>query len=182
MKKLDTLKRKKEKLEEELKQLEETDILKIYKELQRSKKEVEKKIYEYHRKIEFKKYDKCDHIYVMIKRKGEQQIRRIYLPKICIKCGLDESTKSGLYKYLSLEEKIMKDYLIKHPILNRNCIYVFCEPDLAKLIYLKLKENNLAQDDDMLIKNFISIVKNLKEENDLEVDNQIKLLLKPEVK
>ena len=178
MEKIDKLKKEKQKIEEEIKKLEDTDILKKYVKLQDDKKEVDNEIYEYYKKIGFKKYDNCNHIYVMIKIEGKQNIKRRYLPKICIKCGLDESTKSGLYKYLSLEEKIMRDYLFKHPVLNKRCINISCNPDLAKLIYLKLKEANLASDDDTLIKNFISVIDSISNDNEPNIDEKIKLLLK----
>lgn len=173
MKKIDALNKRKEKLEEEIRCLEETDTLKRYKELLKYKKEIDDDIYNQYKKIGFKKYDDCNQIFIKLKRRGEQNKIRTYEFRGCIKCGLNQISDSSF-----LEGKIMREYLSKNNIYTKKYINEYCNLNLARLIYLKLKENNLANDDETLIKNFISVVDSLIDENEFEVDEQIKLLLK----
>ena len=99
--------------------------------------------------------------------------------KGCIKCGLEEQYRYYDVNCLSYDNKIMRDYLNQKGSMRGRIIKRTCSLDLGRAIYSKLKEKNLASNDEILINNFMFILDVMSNENNYDmIDDTIKVLIK----
>ena len=112
---------------------------------------------------------------------------RKYISYGCIKCGLDNSALDSDRECLPGSKEIMYDYLRK----NKNCFdkgiktKVFCDLDLARAIYSKIKSTHPNIDDETARKYFeISLddIRNIKVSDERKVSRAKRLSLKPDFK
>ena len=92
--------------------------------------------------MKFDEYKKCQHIWVY-------DLYTSYNGSFCgcIKCGLDQSINDIIYTFgddvlLTEEEKIMYQFMKKNYVKTGICSDTYCNLNLAKAIYKKIKENN----------------------------------------
>lgn len=155
-------------IKKEIKLLEEDKKVRRYLEL--------KKMLNY--SLNNEQYDLCRHVLVYSKV-YDDDIKRCG----CIKCGLDESVLDENRDELSLNNKIMYDYLKNHHsridgIKTGNK----CDLSLAQAIYFKLKEVYPNINDLKAIKYFeiaLDNIRNIDVSNERKISRAKRLALKP---
>ena len=172
MRKMEKLKKEREKILEEIKFLEDTELIRRYIKVKEKENKLEEEINELYKEIKFNEYDKCNHLIIYT---GFDKT----ICKGCIKCGLEEQYRYYDYNCLSYNNKIMRDYLNQKGSMKGRIIKRTCNLELGKLIYSKLKEKNLAANEEMLINNFTFILDTMSDDNNYEIiDDKIKVLIK----
>ena len=172
MKELDNeytkMKELRRKIKDEIKLLEEDKNVRRYLEL--------KKMLDY--SLNNEQYDLCKHVLVYSKVYDDKNKRCG-----CIKCGLDESILDENRDELSLNNKIMYDYLKNHHSridgINTGNKY---DLRLARAIYFKLKEVYPNINDLKAIKYFeiaLDNIRNIDVSNERKVSRAKRLALKP---
>lgn len=123
-------------------------------------------------------YDLCKHVLVYSKV-YDDRIKRCG----CIKCGLDESILDEDRDELTLNNKIMYDYLRNHHRkINGINTGNRCDLSLAQAIYLKLEEIYPNINDLTAIKYFeiaLDNIRNIDVSNERKVNRAKRLALKP---
>jgi len=137
--------------------------------------------------IELKReeFDSCDHVWVTTRVDYDQYEGRSYHYRSCIKCGL---TQEALEKYyydisLSLDEKIMYDVLRSHSNDTEKNLDVLCDLELARAIFLKIKENHPNIDDELACKYFeiaLDNIRNIKVNDTRKMSRAKRLSLRPD--
>lgn len=134
--------------------LKENEIVKRYLELISNNEkliEKQKKIYAEMKKNEYKN---CEHIYItsrIVRDRYEGRSERYYG---CIKCGLNESVLLSNGQYLSLENKIIYDFIKNNNMRHGVRLNVVCDLNLARAIYSRIKEKYPDINDKTAIKYF----------------------------
>lgn len=170
----------------EMKELEETDILKKYFDLKKQNEELFSEQVMLYRNKKMDEYSACNHILVYSKIDYDRYEGRTYKSCGCIKCGLDNSVLDEEHDYLSGTQKIMYDYL-KNNYLSSDYggvhTEILCDMDLAQAIYAKIKEANPFIDDDTAIKYFryaIECIRNIKVSDERKESRAKRLTLQPD--
>ena len=145
-------------IENELIELENTDIIQKYKRLCIEKSILNEDIDTLYGIMKEKEFDKCHHLlittYLEPSRVSKDKDVR-YCG--CLKCGLDESLRHSSnwiidYNMLPLEKKVMIDYLNSNKMERKKIINITCDLDLARSIYKKILEHNPKINDKLAIK------------------------------
>lgn len=158
-KEYDEIKEQSEKIIEEMKSLEENDVVKKYFELKKQSEKLYEKQHKLYKKMKKKEYNRCRHILVYSKIERDSYEDRTYRSRGCIKCGLDDSVLEQNREWLPFSKKVMYDYLTElmeeyfRDFKGRET-KIACDLDLAQEIYSKIKESHPDIDDDMAIKYF----------------------------
>lgn len=102
-------------------------------------------------------YSLCDHIWVNILQYYDHSEGRFYHYHGCIKCGLDQSVfllmeNTNDPKWLTPDQRIMYDFMRYHSYNSDVNTHLFCDLNLAKAIYSKLKEVHPNIDDETAVK------------------------------
>jgi len=159
---------------EELKQLENNDIVRRYLELKKENDILYNKELKLYSSIKKEEYDECRHILVYSKIDHDRLEGRTYRCCGCIKCGLDTSVLDEESDYLTHTQKIMYDYLRKNHLNYLNGIKtdILCDINLATSIYSKIKEAHPNIDDKTALKYFEIALDNIR---NIEVNNERKI-------
>ena len=99
---------------DELKQLENDELVKRYLELKKENHNLYDKQLRLYGSIKKEEYDECKHILVYSKIYYDRYEGRTYRSCGCIKCGLDNSVLDKERKWLTPTQQIMYDYLRKN--------------------------------------------------------------------
>lgn len=158
------------KLTQEIEELKNNDIIKKYFNLCEKNNQLEKKEKDLYKQIKIGEYSSCDHIWVKAFPYYDSKDGRSYDYHGCIKCGLDQRVFHIKEQYSALgwldgftpEQEAMYEYMGANS--HNNGIYVFtpCDLELAKVIYLKIKEAHPDIDDETAKKYFEITLDNMK--------------------
>ena len=165
----------------EIKQLENSDIVKRYLDLKKECDRLYDKQISLYSAIKHEEYDECKHILVYSKVDFDRYEGRTYRYRGCIKCGLDNSVLGEENDYLLYSRKIMSNYLQKKH-LEGITIDVCCDIDLATSIYSKIKEAHPNIDDKTAIKYFeiaLDNIRNIEVNDERKVSRAKRLSLNP---
>lgn len=173
----DKIIKQKEKISNEMNQLEEDENVKRYLELKRQSQNLyDKQLYLYE-SIKMEEYESCSHILVYSKIDCDRLGGHIYRRCGCIKCRLDNSILDNDRKYLSIDEKIMYNYLMKNN-LNGTHTKLACDIVFAHTIYSKIKDAYPDIDDKTTIEYFekaLDDIRNINRNDEQNVDRTKKL-------
>lgn len=181
----DEITEQRNKIIEEIKQLEEIETVKRHSELQRQNEDLYNKQLSLYEAIKQEEYASCNHILVYSKIDSDRYEGRTYKSCGCIKCGLDNSVLNDDVKYLPLGRKIMYAYLSKPVYLNGTQTEIACDLDLAQAIYSKIKQTHPNIDDATAIYYFgaaLHDIRMIKVNDDRKVDRAKRLSLAPNFK
>ena len=142
-----------------------------------------------YQQIKVEEYSSCHHIWVKTFQDCDSYEGRRYSYYGCVKCGLDEMVIHLMERFndldfLELDQKLMYNFIRANDYYHDQGIYtsLFCNLDLAKAIYKKIKETHPDIDDDTAIKYlkvaFYNITKNEVSE-ERKVSRAKRLELKP---
>ena len=167
------LKKEKNDILEQSNILEGNQFVKRYFNLQQQSKNLENKERLIFIEIKNNEFANCQHIWITTNDNKQHKTRA------CIKCGLNEEylfIENPNEELISLEEQLAYNFMHNNQYCNGIELDITCTYDLARKIYLKLKENYL--DDETLCKYFLLTLDGIKE-ND---DNQSRIIrkLKPD--
>lgn len=135
--------------------------------------------------IKEEEYDSCEHVLVCSEKNFDIYNSGATRQSCgCIKCGLDNSVLnySRHYMYMSLDRKIMYDYLRSHYLVGIET-KISCDLDLAQAIYSKIKETYPGIDDETVIIYFkvaLDDIRNIKVSHEREISRAKRLSLNPE--
>ena len=141
--------------QEKIKELENNDIIKQYLNLiKESKKLEEKKIINY-KNMKLDEFNHCKHIWINTSTTKESHG--------CIKCGLDWKVyNQSYYNSLTLDEEVMLEYLIDYHNIDGIVTNNYCDLELAKAIFKKIKEKNPIISDELALKYFEIALDNIR--------------------
>lgn len=162
-------------LTEQIRNLEENETVKKYFELCRQKEKLSIQQANLYRQLKAEKYASCNHIWVNTLHEYDSSEGRAYNYYGCIKCGLDERVfhqeeLNGL-DFFTSDQRIMYDFMQEHDYKRGIWTNIFCDLDLAQVIYSKVKEAHPDIDDDTARKYF-----------EIDLDNIGKILVNEEEK
>lgn len=143
----------KQKIVEQINELKENDAVKKYFELVKLNENLDEQQLVLYNKMKNEEYDSCEHILVYSEIEHDRCEGRTYKSCACIKCGLNNNVLNREREYLSLQRKVMYDYLSKK-YLNGKKTKIVCDLDLARAIYSKIKEKHPDIDDSTAVKYF----------------------------
>ncbi len=164
---------------EEMNNLEENEVIKRYFELRKQNESLYKKQVDMCKSMKLKNYKSCKHILVYSKIDYDRYEGRTYKSCGCIKCGLDNSVLDFDRKYLPFSKQVMYDYLTDDYLTGKQTDVV-CDLDLAQAIYSKIKENNPKIDDETATKYFeiaLDNIRNIKVSDDRKTSRVKRLSL-----
>lgn len=172
---------------DELKQLENDELVKRYLELKKENYNLYDKQLRLYGSIKKEEYDECKHILVYSKIDYDRYEGRTYRSCGCIKCGLDNSVLDKEREWLTPTQKIMYDYLRKNHLnyFNGIKIDILCDIDLATSIYSKIKDANPDIDDETAIKYFeiaLHNIRNIEVNDERKISRAKRLSLSPKFK
>lgn len=149
--------------------LKENEIIKEYFKLLDEKNELENEQKELFKKMKFQEYSNCSHIWVTTLVDYDKGEGRSYRYCGCIKCGLDQQTYNLIENiglaHLNPLNRIMYDYMSKHygyEFIGKQ-IDIYCDLNIASIIYNEIKKELPDIDDDTLIKHFEKVYSGIKE-------------------
>ena len=181
------IKEQRNKVIEEIKPLKENEIVKRYFELKKQNDALYEKQLDIYQKMKKEEYKGCNHILVYSEIEYDRYEGRKYRSCGCIKCGLDESVRNKVRKYLPFFEQVMYDYLrdINLIGIRGNETNITCNLALAQAIYSKIKETHPDIDDDKAIKYFsiaLDNIRNIDVSEERKVNRAKRLSLNPNFK
>ena len=115
------------------------------------REERRKRIY---REVRYGEFSRCDHVWIVSKEDRDILSENTYQYCGCIKCGLNERVLDCYDRdLLSFEDQVIYDYL---SFCNLNSLPgmrsdLVCDLDLARAIYLKVRERYPSVGDDRLL-------------------------------
>ena len=169
---------------DELKQLENNEVVKKYLELKEKNDSLYNKQLNLYDSIKREEYDECKHILVFSKIDYDSYEGRTYRRCGCIKCGLDNSVLDQERDWLPHTRKIMYDYL-RNNYLNGIQTKILCDIKLATSIYSKIKDANPDIDDETAIKYFeiaLYNIRNIEVNDERKISRAKRLSLSPKFK
>ena len=110
-----------------------------------------------YKQIKVGEYSSCNHIWVNTLHDVDCWEGRSYNYHGCVKCGLDERVVHLTESYhspdwLTLEQRIMYDFIGNHSYGSGIDTNLLCDLDLARAIYSKIKEVHPDIDDETAVK------------------------------
>lgn len=169
---------------EEIKVLEENEIVKKHLEIKKQNENLYEKQLDLYKKIKYEEYESCKHILVYTEIDYDKYEGRTYRSYGCIKCGLDNSILKQERKWLTFPQMIMHDYL-KEKYLNGSKTKIACDLELAQAIYSKIKEENPDIDDETAIRYFeiaLDNIRSIKVSDERKINRAKRLSLEPSFK
>ena len=141
-----------------------------------------------YKQIKVGEYSSCNHIWVITLLDYDILKGRSYDYHGCVKCGLDKrvfNLKGRFHSqdWLTLDQRIMYDYMENHSYKSGINTNLFCDLDLAKAIYAKIKEVHPDIDDETAVKYLKVALHNIRDTkvSDERKESRAKRLsLKPE--
>ena len=141
-----------------------------------------------YKQIKVGEYSSCNHIWVNTLHDCDNWEGRSYNYHGCVKCGLDKRVFHLMERFhspvwLTLDQRIMYDYMKNHSYKSGIDTNLLCDLDLAKAIYAKIKEVHPDIDDETAVKYLKVALHNIR---DIKVSDERKesrakrLSLKPE--
>ena len=87
-------------------------------------------------RMQMEQLKKCNHLFVYTEAYGNET----HLSRNCgcVKCGLNTNVLNHNKQDLTVNEQLMREYLINNPLENYNMTDILCDFDLAKSIYFKI--------------------------------------------
>ena len=165
----ENIKNKRSTILEEIKLLEEQDIIKKYLELNNKKNELLLQQEKLYFELKYNEYSSCNHMWVTVRYEHDTFEGRSESHYGCIKCGLNQDNlRKGLFfgrELLSLDEQIMFDYMQTHGYRKGIFINELCNLELACAIYKRIKEVYPNIDDKIAKKYFeisLNDIRNIK--------------------
>lgn len=180
-KEYDEITKQRKKIIEEMKLLEENEIVKRYFELTKQNETLYDKQLILYKEMKNEEYESCKHILVYSKINYDRYEGRTSKSCGCIKCGLDNSVLDYQREYLPFTQKIMYDYLRKK-YLRGSETKIACDLDLAQAIYSKIKDAHPDIDDQIAIKYFeiaLDNIRNIKVSDERKTNRAKRLSLDP---
>lgn len=177
-------------IKEEINKLETNRIIKRYFYLRAENDELtyeEEKIY---KELKIQEYSTCNHIWIKTLCDpdiDEEDLKDSYCG--CIKCGLNEKAFYMIkwYDYrpddLELDDRIMYDFFRNHYVNHEIYDNLFCNLDLAKAIYLKIKEAHPGINDETAIKYLhaaLHFIRDIRVSDERKVSRAKRLSLTPD--
>lgn len=140
-----------------------------------------------YRQIKVKEYSLCNHIWVKTLDDYDRYEGRSYTYCGCAKCGLDKRVFHLMESYaspewLSLDQRVMYDFMRNHSLNEGINTHLLCDLDLAKAIYSKIKENHPNIDDETAVTYLSAALYNIrvkKVSDERKVNRAKRLLLSP---
>ena len=167
--KYDQIVLKREELIEQINVLAENEIVKKYFELCEQNNALANQQKELYKQIKVEEYSSCNHIWVNTLHNYDSWEGRSYNYCGCIKCGLDKRVFHLMERYdssywLTLEQRIMYDFMRDSHAYEKGIeTHILCDLDLAKAIYLRIKEAHPDIDDETAIKYFKVALHNIRD-------------------
>lgn len=142
-----------------------------------------KRLTKLYKQMKCKEYSEYNHIWVATVREFNCFEQRRYLYRGCVKCGLNAGVfSSANTSELSLDDKIMKDYIKKNRCNDGIDTTMECDIDLAKAIYSKIKEEYPDIDDETACRYFNAALYKIRKNRvsfEREEDRAVGLSLSP---
>lgn len=175
---------------ERIKTLETEETVKEYLSICNQNAELASKQRELYEQIKVEKYSTCNHIWVIALRDYDSREGRRYDYHGCIKCGLDQrigylSDFSFNLDSLSLDQRIMYDFMKDNQYFYGIKTGMLCDLDLAMAIYSKIIENHPDIDDDTAVKYFkiaLYNIRNIDVTDERKANRARRLSLTPDFK
>ncbi|HIT22047.1 MAG TPA: hypothetical protein IAB56_03595 [Candidatus Scybalousia intestinigallinarum] len=148
-----------QKILDEIKQLEKNEIIKQYMKLCEQNRKLTLKQEELTIQLLREKYQSCDHIWITSREDYDRYEGRRYLRRGCIKCGLDYSANdpdSSIFYTESGEvmRQVIRDSRYGHQLMLKtsvDAIDIYCDLQLARAIFSKLKKYHPDCSDEELV-------------------------------
>ena len=110
-----------------------------------------------YKQIKVEEYSSCNHIWVNTLHDYDSWEGRSYNYHGCVKCGLDKRVFHLMERFhsldwLTLDQRIMYDFVKNHHSSSGINSNLLCDLDLAKAIYAKIKEVHPDIDDETAVK------------------------------
>ena len=169
---------------EEIKPIEENDVVKKYFELKKQNEILYEKQLTLYQKMKNEEYECCEHILIYSEIEHDSYEGRTYRSYGRIKCGLDDSILKRDRKWLPFSQKIIYDYLSEKYLSGRE-VKIVCDLDLAQAIYSKIKETHPDIDDETVVKYFeiaLDNIRNIKVSEERKINRAKRLSLDPKFK
>ena len=137
---------------------------------------------ELYKSMKFEEYSKCNHIFVTVSRERDYREARNYYYEGCIKCGLDQTVfyiaETFDIEELNESQRIMYDYMYGGAGQDGIHTNIRCNLELAKAIYLKIKENHPNTSDKNMVNYFKHALSSIRENevSDERKENRAKRL------
>lgn len=178
-------------LTQEIEELKNNDVIKKYFDLCNKDNQLEEKRKDLYKQIKVGEYSSCNHIWVKVLHDYDSAEGRSYDYHGCIKCGLDQRVFHIKEQYsafdwfncFTLEQEVMYVYMKDNSYHNGVYTGVLCDLELAKAIYLKIKEAHPSIDDETAKKYFeiaLDNMRNIKVSDERKASRVKRLSLSPE--
>lgn len=173
-------------VDDEIKALEENEIIKRYIELCKKSKQLISEARKAYKGMKHTQYLMCNHLWVTSRFENDSVECRTYNYFGCIKCGLDQSVFAKIEfsddVVLSFEEKVMYDFMTSFYYHSGRHIGLACDLELGTAIYKKLKENNPNISNEDAIKYFeraLNDIRNIEVNDERKKSRAKRLSLNP---
>jgi len=171
---------------ERLAELEASETIKEYHRLHRENERLSSELMDIYPRIKFNQYASCNHIWVNTLHEEKGKDGKEYNYYGCVKCGLDRRVfhqMKTLYNpdRLGFEQKIMYDYFKNSTMTGLNTD-LYCDLDLGKAIYAKIKEVHPDITDEMAVvylKVALHYIREIDVSEQRKEDRAKRLLLQP---
>ena len=175
-----------ERVVERLAELESDETIKEYHRLHKENERLSSELMDLYPRIKEKKYSSCNHIWVNTLHQEDNYEGRAYNYYGCVKCGLDRRVfhqMRTLYNpdRLGFEQRIMYDYMRNNAMTGLKTD-IFCDLDLGKAIYAKIKEVHPDISDEMAtvyLQVALHYIREIEVSEERKKDRAKRLLLQP---
>ncbi len=176
-----------ENLIEQILGLAKNETVKKYFELCKQNDELASQQNDLYKQIKIGEYSSCNHIWVNTLHYCDSWEGRSYNYNGCVKCGLDmrvfhlmENCRN--LEWLTFDQRIMYDFMRNHSYKLGINTGLSCDLDLARAIYVKIKEAHPSIDDETAVKYLKVAVHNIrynKVSDERKANRAKRLSLKP---
>lgn len=137
--------------------LAENETVKEYFSLRQQNDELAREQNNLYKQIKVGEYSSCNHIWVNTLHDYDSWEGRSYNYHGCVKCGLDKRVFHLMESYhspdwLTLDQRIMYDFMRNHSYGSGIDTNLLCDLDLARAVYAKIKEVHPDIDDETAVK------------------------------
>lgn len=168
-------------------ELEENEAVKEYLDLCKQSDQLLREQKQLYTQVKVEEYSSCNHIWVNTLHEYDSCEGRSYNYYGCIKCGLDRRVLHLMENYhdqdwLTKEQRIMYNFLTNNQSNFGIKTNLLCDLDLAKAIYVKIKEAHPNIDDETIVKYLKVALHNIRDtkvSDERKVNRAIRLALKP---
>ena len=137
--------------------LAENETVKEYFSMRQRNDELAREQKNLYKQIKVGEYSSCNHIWVNTLHDYDSWEGRSYNYHGCVKCGLDKRVFHLMESYhspdwLTLDQRIMYDFMRNHSYGSGIDTNLLCDLDLARAVYSKIKEVHPDIDDETAVK------------------------------